>query len=140
MRNATFYGAVLLLCMLLFGCSNDDHLGTMRLHGTWQLIEVYDHPGYGNGQWVPVEDGYIYNFFPTNHFTSNRFSECENGLYSMSATQITLQYECDGFTTGIESSQGAFIENYTFESDTLILIPDYLSCSEGCGWKFKKVD
>lgn len=50
-----------------------------------------------------------------------------------------MNFGCEGFTTGIESPQGTFIEQMYFENGHLILKPTYLNCIEGCSWKFDKL-
>lgn len=123
------------------GCSNDDARGSNRsLIGTWKLIEVYNNPGYGPGSWNSVENGYTYTFYTFGQFTSTRFSECSSGNYAVTSDEVALNFGCDGFTTGIESPAGTFIEQLTFESNTVIFNPTYLSCAEGCGWKFEKIN
>jgi len=136
--------SLLMILSLVFftSCNNDDEniKEENSIVGTWRLIEIYNDPGDGSGSWNSVDNGYLYNFSENGQFTSTRFSECSSGSYSMNSTELTLDFDCDGFTTGIEAPEGTFIENYTFESNTIILVPTYLSCIEGCGWKFEKIN
>lgn len=136
------FGILGLLTIVLFGCSNDDeNIKTEKsIIGNWKLIEIYNDPGDGSGSWNSVDNGYIYNFSENGQFSSTRFSECSTGNYTIDSNQLTLDFDCDGFTTGIEEPEGTFIENYTFESNTVIFVPTYLNCIEGCGWKFEKVN
>ena len=129
-----------LVAIMLIGCSSDDEkiVTEQSIVGAWKLIEVYSDPGDGSGSWNSVENGYSYNFSANGQFTSTRFSECSSGSYALDSKQLTLNFDCDGFTAGIEDPEGTFIENYTFESNTVILVPAYLNCDEGCGWKFQK--
>jgi hypothetical protein len=135
-------GILSLLTIAIIGCSSDDEKieAEQSIIGTWKLIEVYLDPGDGSGNWSSVENGYTYNFLANGQFTSTRFSECSTGNYVIDSNQLTLVFDCDGFTTGIEEPEGTFIENYTFESNTIILVPNYILCIEGCGWKFEKVN
>lgn len=135
-------GILSLLTIAIIGCSSDDEKieAEQSIIGTWKLIEVYLDPGDGSGNWSSVENGYTYNFLANGQFTSTRFSECSTGNYVIDSNQLTLDFDCDGFTTGIEEPEGTFIENYTFESNTIILVPNYILCIEGCGWKFEKVN
>tara|TARA_R110000868_G_C10964310_1_gene768899 strand:+ start:7290 stop:7715 length:426 start_codon:yes stop_codon:yes gene_type:complete len=140
MKNVLKYELILVIFIVLFGCNNDDELNTEQsIIGTWQLIEIYSDPGDGSGDWSFVENGYKYVFTSDNQFTSNRFPECDNGIYSLNSNQLILDFGCDGFTAGIENPEGTFIEQISFESNNLILNPTYLICVEGCGWKFKKL-
>ena len=111
-----------------------------KIIGEWQLVEVYESDGGSINQWNAVDNGYNYIFVSDGVFTSSRFTECTNGTYSVSDTTITLGYSCINFNTGIESPEGTFIENFSFDNDNLILVPSYLNCAEGCGWKFSKVN
>jgi len=58
----------------------------------------------------------------------------------LQSDELILDFGCYGFTTGIETPEGTFVEKMTFEKVYLILQPTYLDCTEGCGWKFKKID
>lgn len=137
---------VLLLSFLLIGCNDNDFAEnpTESIIGTWQLIESLIDIGDGNGDWRPVSvnDGYAYNFSPDGEFTSDRFDECAAGSYSISSvdSELTLVYDCDGFTQGIEEPAGTFIEQFRFESNDLILKPTYIFCTEQCGLKFRKAE
>ena len=136
--------SLLMILSLAFftSCNNDDeNTGEDNsIVGTWKLIEIYNDPGDGAGSWNSVDNGYLYKFFENGQFTSTRFSECSSGSYSMNSTELTLDFDCDGFTTGIEDPEGTFVENYTFESNRIIFVPTYLNCIEGCGWKFEKIN
>ncbi len=141
MKSTLKLGMFLLFALTLFGCNNDEELNPEQLIiETWQLIEIYGDPGDGSGSWSSVDNGYKYIFTADNQFTTNRFSECDFGIYSLNSNKLILDFGCEGFTTGIENPEGTFIERMTFESKNLILNPTYLICDEGCGWKFKKVN
>lgn len=142
MKKLLKLGMISCFVLTLFGCSNDDEniKDENSIVGTWKLIEVYNDPGDGSGSWNSIENGYTYNFSVNGEFTSTRFSECSSGNYSINSNKLTLDFDCDGFTAGIENPEGTFIENYTFESDRIILVPTYLNCDEGCGWKFEKIN
>lgn len=110
-----------------------------KIIGQWQLIEVYESNGGSINQWNSVDNGYLYTFNINGTFTSSRFSECSTGNYSITDNLLTLDYDCLNFDTGIESPAGTFVESYNFENDVLILVPTYMTCDEGCGWKFSKI-
>lgn len=134
---------ILIFSMLItfVNCANDDiNKQEDSIIGAWKLMETYIGDGGSNPKWTTVTDGYIYTFNSDGSFTSNRFSECSKGVYSLLADNLTLDYECDGFTTGIETPEGTFIEKFIFEKESLILTPTYLTCIEGCDYKFKKIE
>ncbi len=118
---------------------NDPIIQENSIYGTWKLIEIYGSDGGSNPKWTSATIVYTYTFNENGSFTSNRFSECTSGTYSLENDKLILNFGCEGFTTGIESPKGTFIEQMYFENDNLILYPTYLDCDEGCGWKFDKL-
>ena len=134
---------ILTITFTLVSCSeNDENLSEpqeVSLIGQWQLIEVFLPSGNGTDSWNTIDNGYTYNFNANTTFTSDRFSECDNGFFIYKDNLLTLDYSCEGFTTGIESPEGTFIENISFDGGNMILVPTYKDCTEGCGWKFRKV-
>lgn len=135
---------ILLLSMLLSltSCRDDDTKSQeTSILGTWKLIETYGSNGGTNPQWTTVNNGYTYTFNNDGTFSSTRFiGECTTGTYIMSSNSITLDFDCAGFDTGIESPAGTFVENYGFENENIILTPSYMDCIEGCGYKFEKIE
>ena len=122
-------------------CNSDDtNKQDNNIIGTWKLIETYGSDGGNNPQWTLVNNGYMYTFNENGSFTSNRFSECSEGNYSISANNLTLDYSCSNFDTGIETTAGTFLEEYSFEGTNIILTPTYLTCIEGCKFKFQKIE
>jgi len=135
---------ILAISLFTFNCTQNNNnfknSEDKKLFGTWKLVEVYSNTGADSGVWNTVENGYTYTFLSNSQFSSERFLECENGMFSLENNELILDFECDDFTAGIESPQGTFVEEITFESNSFILIPTYLNCIEGCGWKFMKID
>ncbi|WP_066225057.1 hypothetical protein [Formosa haliotis] len=123
-------------------CSQNDEIikKSNSIVGTWKLIETYESNGGNNPQWTTISDGYTYIFTKNGKFTSNRFSECTDGSYSITGINLTLDYSCNNFDTGIETPAGTFIEEYSFEGENIILTPTYLTCIEGCKFKFQKIE
>ena len=113
------------LVFTLSGCSGDDNdidYGE-GLIGTWKLVEVYLPDGGAQSAWVPVGNGYVYTFKNDGTFTSSRFQECNQGKFEETGSILTLIFECEEFTAGIESPEGTFVENLKFESNQMILSP-----------------
>lgn len=125
-----------------FACSSDKSENNQKtsITGKWQLIEEYGSIAGEEPQWVSVENSYFYTFTKDDNFTSNRFSECQTGNFSLTNTQLILDFGCAGFTAGIETPEGTFIENYSLENGFLYLSPNYLTCDEGCSYKFEKIN
>ncbi|MDB9874548.1 hypothetical protein OAC97_04760 [Flavobacteriaceae bacterium] len=134
---------ILIAIVSLTSCIEDENQlrseDDLKIQGQWQLIEVYESNGGNINQWNSVENGYLYTFNTDGTFTSSRFTECSTGNYSLTDTLLTIDYDCPNFNTGIESPAGTFVESYSFENNELILVPTYMTCDEGCGWKFSKV-
>jgi len=134
---------ILILSMLLSftNCNSDNGAKEQdnSIIGIWKLIETYGSDGGSNPLWTPVDNGYTYTFHENGSFTSDRFSECSEGNYSISGNTLTLDYGCDGFTAGIEIPEGIFVEKYIFKNENMILSPSYMNCDEGCEYKFKKI-
>ena len=129
------------MLILLSSCSGDNtDKQETPIIGTWQLIELWFPYNGLTPEWKAVENGYTYTFKSNSVLTSNRFSECSGVSYSVSEDKLTLNYKCNDFYTGIEETRPSiFIENYTLEGEYLMLIPTYLSCAEGCVYKFKRI-
>ena len=139
MNHILKFSITLIFIISLFGCnSNNDELNTSTIVGTWQLVEIYQSIG-GPGNWNDVENGYKYTFLNNGNFSSNRFSECSNGTYSIESNELILDFSCAEFTTGFEKPEGILIEKITFESGYLFINPTYIFCVEGCNYKFKKI-
>ncbi len=140
MKNSCKLGISILFLIVVFGCKSTNNKAsiTSSIVGTWQLAEAYQSIG-GPATWSAVEDGYTYTFSANGDFTSNRFTECTKGKYSVTSNELTLNFGCEGFTKGIEKPEGVFIEKITFESDYLFIKPTYIICTEGCNYKFKKI-
>jgi hypothetical protein len=131
----------ILSCLGMFiSCSDDEkaNQNNAKLTGNWQLIAQYGSDGGSNNGWTPVQLGYSMKFNEDGTFTSQKYAECTEGTYAIAGDRLTLDYGCDGFSAGIESPAGTFVENVTFENGTMILNPVYMNCDEGCGLKFEK--
>lgn len=125
-----------ILIAVMVGC-NDDYndkieyiKGDGTLFGTWRQTETFYHNG-AEGGWKALNDGYTYTFNKDSTFTSNRFSEFEYGTFSLSETELTLNFGCGNLDS--------YIETVLFREDHIILKPTYLNCFEGCGEKFRKI-
>jgi hypothetical protein len=130
---------ILLLNISISGCSEEKtEVQNTSIYGTWQLVQSYVTDGV-NGNWEQIENGYQYEILPSNRFISNQFRECTEGTFVLKDSEITFDYECEGFTTGIETPAGSFTYQYSFDNGKLLLTPTYLNCDEGCGHKFEKI-
>lgn len=138
--KTTYLILITLLCITTACTKDESDKEKDLILGSWELKEIYSNDGSSsNGEWQPPNTIYKYTFLDDNTFTSTRFLECDYGTYTFTEDTIELNFGCENFTTGIEIPPGVFKENYTFENNHLILVPTYLSCDEGCGWKFKRI-
>ncbi|MDQ6472375.1 lipocalin family protein [Flavobacterium sp. LHD-80] len=131
---------LLVFAFLQIGCNNDNDSKPLdtNIVGTWQLVHVYSSDGGSNSGWNRVKNGYTYTFKDDGSFTSTRFKECTSGTYKLEASLLTLTFGCPNFGTKM-TPNGTFIENYNIEDGKMILSPTYLSCIEGCGYRFMKI-
>jgi len=138
----TIYLIFIFILFMNTACTKDESNKQENvIFGSWELIEIFVNDGSSSsGEWQQPNTVYKYAFLDDNTFTSTRFLECDYGTFTITEDTIELHFGCEDFTTGIENPQGVFIENYTFENNHLILVPTYLSCDEGCGWKFKRIE
>ena len=125
-----------ILITVMMGCTDDSNekieyiTGDGTLFGTWQQTETFYHNG-ANGGWTELSEGYSYTFNRDSTFTSNRFSECAYGTFSLSETELTLTFGCGNLDS--------YVETILYREDHIILRPTYRICYEGCGEKFRKI-
>ena len=106
--------------------------------GKWKQTKAYISSG-GPQYWVDTEDGEEIEFFENGTFSSNRFSECTTGNFSIVENKLLLKYKCIGFSTEAENDDGFITFNLEFFSDYFILTPTSGPiCIEGCSYKYQK--
>lgn len=136
---------ILLFSLILSfsSCSQNEEekINDNSIVGTWELIESFVNTSMeNNGEWKPIENGYIYTFNLDGTFYSNKFPECTQGTYNLTDVLLTLEFNCNDFSSGFfETPKGTFVESYRIRNNELFLSPRYIFC-EGCSWKFKKVE
>ncbi|MGB6153999.1 MAG: lipocalin family protein [Pricia sp.] len=110
----------------------------LSIAGTWTLTEAYISAG-GPQYWIDVEDGEEITFFDDGTFTSNRFTECETGNFSITGDELLLEYDCEGFELPSQNDKGPISYTLEFFSDYFILTPTSGPiCIEGCSYKYEK--
>ena len=128
--------------LLILGCSDKDNslIQEDNLLGTWELIEQREYGGTPNTDWRPTAYSYQIELKADGKFVSSRFSECAKGEYFVSSTDntLTFEYSCPDFSVKGLSGNGIFLEKYSFDGKYLILSPTYLTCDEGCAFKFER--
>ena len=130
--------AIIFLSIFLLGltsCSKDENETPPSISGSWKLTEIYSSDGGSNSGWHPVTNGYTYQFNSNGTFTSNRFSECNTGTYTLtSANEVKLVYTCSSFPN-------SYIEKIkSLTNSELILEPTYMNCDEGCNVKLTRIN
>ncbi|CAH8287165.1 hypothetical protein EV196_109117 [Mariniflexile fucanivorans] len=88
---------------------------------------------------VTIDNGEEFKFSKNGTFTSTKYSKCSGGNFSIESDELRLKYNCKGFTTGIENTEGYITYKITYESYNLIMIPTSVICTEGCSYIYKKV-
>ena len=105
-----------------------------ELLGKWKLVDSSYSIGEGTQHWNSVEHGYTYQFNGDGTFSSNRFKACTGVKYSMSGSNLVLEFECDG-----ESIE--YTENAVMSDGNLFLSPVApIICIEGCSYRFERND
>lgn len=130
----------ILAFLYLFSCDSEksNELDKNDLMGKWKLTEAYISAG-GPQYWVDVEDGEELEFYEDSTFTSNRYSECTKGVFSIKMEELFLDYSCDGFETVSENEDGLITYILNFESNYVVLTPTSGPiCIEGCSYKYQK--
>lgn len=107
--------------------------------GKWKNTEAFISAG-GPQYWVDVENGEYIEFFENGTFSSNRFTECIIGKFSIEENKLLLEYNCNGFNAESENEEGFITYKLEFYSDYFILTPTSGPiCIEGCSYKFQKI-
>ncbi|GHA51709.1 hypothetical protein GCM10007103_35190 [Salinimicrobium marinum] len=126
-------------------CSKNEEISERKdltfdhsITGNWKLVEAYISSG-GPQYWVDIENGEEFTFLSNGSFESNKFSECTTGDFLVESKELFLNYNCDGFTSGFETPEGAITYRFTFEDNYLILTPTSVVCVEGCSYKYKRI-
>ncbi len=141
MRIMKLLAIALTTLLVLASCEkNDTSTPQISLGGTWQLKEVFIDIGDGNGTWETASNPYQYTFQTDGTYTTSRFDDCNSGKYTLRANELELDFDCNSLTIGNQSFTDSIIEEITFEDDHIILKPTYVICTEGCGFKFEKVE
>ncbi|MEB8346792.1 hypothetical protein OO010_12090 [Flavobacteriaceae bacterium KMM 6898] len=106
--------------------------------GKWEQTEAFISAG-GPQYWVDVENGEEIEFFENGTFSSNRFTKCRIGKFSIVENKLFLEYDCDGFDTQSENDEGFITYELEFSSNYFILTPTSGPiCIEGCSYKYQK--
>jgi hypothetical protein len=108
--------------------------------GKWRQTEAYISSG-GPQYWVDTEHGEEIEFFENGTFSSDRFSECTTGIFSIEEDKLLLEYNCSGFDTEAENDEGIITYNLELFSDYFILTPTSGPiCIEGCSYKYQTIE
>jgi len=134
---------LILTVILTTSCQQNDsnELKEQTIVGTWKLTESKVEGGSPNTDWTPVAYSYQIQFLEDGTFTSNKYDACEDGTYSISSTDntILISYACPDFSVQGVSDDGDFLERYSFKDGYLVFSPTYMSCDEGCAFRFKRI-
>ena len=106
--------------------------------GKWKQTKAYISSG-GPQYWVDTENGEEIDFFENGTFSSDRFTECVTGNFSIVENKLLLQYNCVGFNPEAENNEGFITYKLEFFSNYFILTPTSGPiCIEGCSYKYQK--
>ncbi|MBJ2173064.1 hypothetical protein JBL43_02365 [Aureibaculum sp. A20] len=106
--------------------------------GEWKQNEAYISDG-GPQYWIDVENGEEIKFKTDGTFSSNNYTECSTGNFSVNENKLFLEYDCDGFETISENENGIITYNIELYSNYFILTPTSGPiCIEGCSYKYQR--
>ena len=108
--------------------------------GKWKLAEAYISSG-GPQYWVDTENGEEIEFFENGTFSSDRFTECTTGNFSIEEDKLLLEYNCTGFDAESEDEEGFITYRLELFSDYFIITPTSGPiCIEGCSYKYQSIE
>jgi hypothetical protein len=134
-----YYLIALLLLFLACNETMDEPIPANEslLEGKWKQTEAYISSG-GPQYWIDVENGEEIEFFNNATFSSNRFTECALGNFSIEENKLLLEYNCTGFNSQSENEEGFITYELEFYSNYFILTPTSGPiCIEGCSYKYQ---
>jgi hypothetical protein len=106
--------------------------------GKWKQTAAYISSG-GPQYWINVENGEEIEFFENETFSSNRFTDCLSGDFSIEDNKLLLKYNCIGFNPESANEEGFITFELEFFSNYYILTPTSGPiCIEGCSYKYQK--
>ena len=133
---------ILVLLSLAFLCTacpnpNDDDGLFYDIVNKWVLIEVYNDPGDGSGDFVPIQSTKTLEFNEDLTFTATEslcFGSDDNigvsGLYEMSPQRILPE----GCPQGPSTDDPEYVITYSLDGEFLIL---QYPCIEECAEKYR---
>jgi hypothetical protein len=105
--------------------------------GKWKQTKASISSG-GPQYWVDTKNGEEIEFFKNGTFSSDRFTECIAGNFSIEENELVLEYNCIEFNTASENEEGFITYNLEFFSDYFFLTPTSGPiCMEGCSYKYQ---
>lgn len=126
--------------ILFMACNKSDEpiaVDQYLISRKWQQTKAYISAG-GPQYWIDVENGEEIEFFNNGTFTSDKFSDCLTGNFSIENNTLYLKYNCTGFHTEAENEDGFITYTIDFYSDYFILTPTSGPiCTEGCSSKYE---
>jgi hypothetical protein len=107
--------------------------------GKWKQTNAYISSG-GPQYWVDNDNGEEIVFFENGTFSSNRFTDCMTGNFSIEEDNLLLEYNCTGFIPDAQNKEGFITYKPELFSDYFILTPTSGPiCIEGCSYKYQKI-
>lgn len=113
-------------------CCGFERVAEKELFGKWQLVE--QKIGIGPpGEWTDVDDGNIYEFRRDNSFTYTENPSCPGGSFEVKNDTLVLHYNC------IEINKTWDYRMVEFDESSMTLTPASVYCTEGCSFRYKKI-
>ncbi|MFD2828093.1 hypothetical protein ACFSYG_16565 [Leeuwenhoekiella polynyae] len=135
--------SIIALLFMFIGCDTENETqneSEALLNGNWQNTEAFISSG-GPQYWIEIEDGEEIQFLSNGTFSSNRYTECTRGTFSIEDSTLTLKYVCPDFEPTAANEDGLITYSIAYESKTFLLTPTSGPiCTEGCSYKYQKVN
>jgi len=133
--------SILALLLIFIGCDVENepqNANEELLNGKWKNTEAFISSG-GPQYWVDVDNGEEIQFLSNDTFSSNRYTECTRGTFSIEDSTLTLKYACPGFDPTAANEEGLITFSIAYESNAFLLTPTSGPiCIEGCSYKYQK--
>lgn len=124
------------LPILLFSCTSEYNLEypeeARSFIGEWRMVEFAYSPGGPDIYRSPAEEGTILTFNANGLVNSQKFFQCDEASYKVEEETIIFNFACQE-----ELERRVF--NFSWEADSLILIPASPMCIEYCAYIFSRV-
>lgn len=129
--------SIVLFVVVAFSCTKSKENYNSNFVGKWKLTEALIGDGVSTPYWTKVSDGKVYEFLENETFTDTKIvssqTNCKENSYTFVNDLLTLNYFCN-------NKMEIQIFKVKKEENSIILTPQHIRCSEGCDYKYEKIE